>query len=90
MSTCGSGNQAGPGGTHQVVEITKTGTVVNSIGGTGLNGPWGLYVDTTGVYIADTYDNRIVKIDPDTDTEIWSTTMVGGTALSRPRTLTMG
>ena len=84
------GDQTGPGGTHKVVEITKTGTVVKSIGGTGLYGPWGLYVDTTGVYIADTYDNRIVKINPNTDTEIWSTTTVSGTALSRPRTLTMG
>ena len=64
------------GANHQVVQITKTGTVVKQIDGAGLDGPWGLAVDSTGVYVADTYHDRIVKIDPNTDAEIWSTTSV--------------
>ncbi len=77
-------------GDNKVVKITKTGTVVTELRGTGLDGPWGVVADATGVYVADTYNNRVVKINATTDLEMWQTTEVGGTPLSRPRTIEIG
>ena len=50
----------------QIVKMTKTGTIVSTFGGTSAFAtPYGLANDATGVYVADTYNNRVQKIEQD-------------------------
>ncbi len=82
-------------GSNQVWRVTTAGVVqakfygVGSSNPTYLKSPFGIANDATGVYIADTYKNRIVKIRKDNGNEIWSETACNG-ALSRPRDVTVG
>ena len=60
---------------HRIVELDETGAVLNSWGSQTLqppimpgtfNEPWGIAVDGIGnVYVADTWNHRIQKFDPD-------------------------
>lgn len=75
----------------QVLRITTTGSVVSTFGGTSVfKTPYGLDNDTTGVYVADTYNNRVRKIDKTTGTVLWTQTTCASKAFSRPRDLTVG
>src|SRR5262249_28714188 len=52
--------------------------------------PYGIAVDATGVYVADTYNMRVVKIDKTNGTQLWVQTTCGGTDFSRPRDVGLG
>ena len=79
----------------QVLEMGTDGTVVHTFGSTGsgagkLKTPYGIADDATGIYVADTYNMRVVKLDRTTGAQLWAQTTCGGTALKRPRGLTIG
>ena len=82
-------------GSNQVWRVTTAGVVQAKFYGMGssnptyLKSPFGIANDATGVYVADTYKNRIVKIRKDNGNEIWTETACNG-ALSRPRDVTVG
>jgi DNA-binding beta-propeller fold protein YncE len=77
-----------------VVELKTDGTVMNTF--TGFKTPYGLSNDSTGVYVADTYQvvgsgtGRIVKISKANGSVIWSQNTCGGTAFKRPRDAAVG
>ena len=81
-------------GNNGLVEMTTTGTVLQNFNASSatpliLKSPFGNDNDTTGVYVADTYDGRIIKVDKTSGAIIWSqTTCV--TAMSRPRDVAVG
>lgn len=76
---------------NQVVHLTTGGKVLDTFGGAGyVKSAFGIAADTTGVYVADTYNYRIMKIAKGTGQKIWTQTTCGGQTVSRPRGLTIG
>ncbi len=81
-------------GDNQVLKLTTAGAIMKFYGkGTSnvnyLKSPFGIANDASGVYVADTYNNRIVKLNKNTGAEIWTANACNG-ALSRPRDVTVG
>jgi tripartite motif-containing protein 71 len=76
---------------NQIVELTTAGTVVATFGGTTayVQAPFGLDSDTTGVYVADTYHNRVLKLQKSDGSFLWTQSACNG-ALSRPRGVAVG
>ena len=78
-------------GDSQVIRLGTNGQVLATFGGTTvLNQPYGLANDASGVYVADTYNNRVVKLNESTGAVLWSVTTCGGNTLQRPRDVTVG
>jgi DNA-binding beta-propeller fold protein YncE len=76
---------------HQVVHLTTTGTVLATFGGSGqLNQPYGLTVGPAGVYVADTYNQRVVGLSKTNGSRQWAQTTCNGKALKRPRDVGLG
>ena len=81
-------------GNNGLVEMSTTGTVLQNFNASSttpllVKSPFGNDNDATGVYVADTYDGRIIKVDKTSGALIWSqTTCV--TAMSRPRDVAVG
>jgi|HubBroStandDraft_6_1064221.scaffolds.fasta_scaffold00093_49 sugar lactone lactonase YvrE len=76
---------------NSIVEMTNFGKTVVTLGGSGvLNQPYGVADDSTGVYVADTYNDRVVKLNRTTGAVIWTQTTCGGTAFGRVRGLNLG
>jgi DNA-binding beta-propeller fold protein YncE len=76
-----------------IVEIGTDGTIVHSYtaaGGSKFKTPYGVAADSTGIYIADTYNQRVVKMNGATGAQLWNQTTCFGNALKRPRGLTVG
>jgi hypothetical protein len=81
-------------GNNGLVEMTTTGTVLQNFNASStpsltLKSPFGNDNDSTGIYVADTYDGRIVKVDKSTGAVIWAQTTCSG-AMSRPRDVAVG
>ncbi|HTC80320.1 MAG TPA: NHL repeat-containing protein, partial [Acidimicrobiia bacterium] len=75
----------------QIVHLTVTGTVLATYGGSGkLNQPYGLAVGATAVYVADTYNQRVVALSKADGSQLWAQTTCSGTALKRPRDVGVG
>lgn len=70
--------------------ITTTGRTISSLRSVGLRAPFGIAVDDSGIYVADAYNYRVVKLDRDSGAELWSAKSCAGAALDRPRDLTLG
>ena len=79
-------------GDNELAKIATDGTVITpSITAPSfLKAPFGLAEDASGLYVADTYNNRIVKINKTNGTEIWSATTCMGLTLGRPRDVAIG
>lgn len=76
---------------NQVVEVSVVGKVLNTFGGAGyVKSAFGIAADASGVYVADTYNQRVIKIAKNDGHRIWSQTTCGGASLSRPRGVTVG
>jgi hypothetical protein len=81
-------------GNNGLVEMNTSGTVLKNFNATSspalkMMSPFGNDNDSTGVYVADTYDSRIIKVNKATGTIIWSQTTCFG-AMSRPRDVAVG
>jgi hypothetical protein len=77
-----------------LVEMTTTGTVLQDFNATStptldLTSPFGNDNDSTGVYVADTYAGRIIKVDKTNGSILWPQTTCNG-AMSRPRDVAVG
>jgi DNA-binding beta-propeller fold protein YncE len=76
---------------HEVVHLDTGGTVLATFGGTGkLNQPYGLSVGAAGIYVADTYNQRVVSLNKATGAQQWAQTTCAGQALKRPRDAAVG
>jgi DNA-binding beta-propeller fold protein YncE len=76
---------------NQVLQISVTGTILRTFGGTGsLKAPFGIAADASGVYVADTYDYRVVKLRASDGARLWAQTSCAGQTISRPRGVTVG
>jgi DNA-binding beta-propeller fold protein YncE len=76
---------------NQVVDVSVTGQVLKTFGGAGyVKSAFGIAADASGVYVADTYNQRVTKIAKNDGHRIWSQTTGGGASLSRPRGVTVG
>jgi DNA-binding beta-propeller fold protein YncE len=81
-------------GDNGIMEMSTTGTVLQRFGASTvpplvLKSPFGNDNDSTGVYIADSYDDRIVKISKTDGSVIWSQNTCG-TAFGRARDVAVG
>jgi sugar lactone lactonase YvrE len=81
-------------GNNGLVEITTSGTVLQNFNATStpaldLTSPFGNDNDSTGVYVADTYAGRIIKVSKTDGSTLWSQTNCNG-AMSRPRDVAVG
>jgi DNA-binding beta-propeller fold protein YncE len=75
----------------QIVQMTRTGSIVSTFGGpSAFQTPYGLANDASGVYVADTYNQRIQKISKTNGSVLWTQTTCFGTAFSRPRDVAVG
>ena len=75
----------------RVVEMSTSGTIINTFGSASVfKTPYGLSNDATGVYVADTYNQRVTKINKTTGATIWTQTTCSGKAFLRPRDVTVG
>ncbi|MGH2708193.1 MAG: NHL repeat-containing protein, partial [Actinomycetota bacterium] len=77
---------------NQILQMTTEGVVVKTFGGgTGyVNAPMALAADASGVFIADTYNNRAKKVSKADGAALWTTTSCSSLALKRPRGITVG
>jgi DNA-binding beta-propeller fold protein YncE len=77
-----------------IVEMGTDGTIVHTFTTAGTGGkfktPYGVAVDATGVYVADTYNMRVNKVSSSTGSQLWGQSTCSGTAFKRPRGLTIG
>ena len=74
----------------RVVLLHIDGTILRSIGGPSLfTTPYGLANDRNGVYVADTYNHRVVKLAKKTGQVLWSRTACAGVDFRRPRDVTV-
>jgi DNA-binding beta-propeller fold protein YncE len=75
-----------------VVQLRTDGTILKTY--SGFLTPYGLSNDASGVYVADTYNQRVVKIDKGAPggaaSVLWSKTSACGTAFLRPRDTAVG
>jgi NHL repeat len=81
-------------GANALVEMTTAGTVLETFSASSspalsLTSPFGNDNDSSGVYVADTYASRIIKVNKTTGAITWSQTTCG-TAMSRPRDVAVG
>ncbi|HEY6566639.1 MAG TPA: SBBP repeat-containing protein, partial [Actinomycetota bacterium] len=75
----------------QIVKMSAAGAVMAEFGGPSVfQTPYGLANDATGVYVADTYQNRIVKIDKALGEIQWAQGTCDGEAFARPRDVAVG
>ena len=86
-----------PGSTHlwlidpiadQVLRISIDGVQDRVFGG--VKDADGIDADGSGVYVADTYDYRVVKKDRDTGADLWSVTSCFAVPFDRSRGITVG
>jgi DNA-binding beta-propeller fold protein YncE len=76
---------------HQVVHLTTSGAALATFGGAGvLNQPYGLSVGPSAVFVADTYNQRVVALDKSTGTTLWTQTTCASKAFTRPRDVGLG
>jgi tripartite motif-containing protein 71 len=73
---------------EQVVKLDRDGTVLERFGG--FAQLYGIANDRRGVYVADTYANRVVKISKRSGAERWSTAACFGDGFGRPRDVAVG
>jgi tripartite motif-containing protein 71 len=75
---------------NEIVLITTAGQVLSTFGGAGaFRAPFAVAVDSSGVYVADTYNQRIKKISRATGASLWTQTSCQG-LFSRPRGIAVG
>ncbi len=75
----------------QIVKMSAGGAVLAEFGGPSVfETPYGLANDDAGVYVADTYQNRVVQIDKVTGAVLWEQGTCDGLAFDRPRDVTVG
>jgi DNA-binding beta-propeller fold protein YncE len=75
---------------NQIVSLERDGRVVSTFGGAGyVKAPFGIAVDDGGVYVADTYNNRVFKLRKSDGVKLWTQGSCNG-ALSRPRDVAVG
>ncbi len=75
---------------NQIVSLETDGRVVSTFGGGSyVKAPFGIAVDQTGVYVADTYHHRIFKLRKSDGVKLWTQGACNG-ALSRPRDVAVG
>ena len=86
-------------GNNGIVEMTTAGTVLMQLGATTspslvLKSPFGNANNASDLFVADTYDHRVVAVSKSTGATVWSTTTTcpapGGKALLRIRDVTVG
>jgi tripartite motif-containing protein 71 len=82
-------------GNNALVEMTTAGAVLErfdsaTVPGLQLTSPFGNANDTTAVYIADTYDNRVVALSKTNGAVLWAQSTCLGEAMSRPRDVAIG
>src|ERR1019366_2226848 len=75
---------------NTIVEMSTAGATVATLSGSGLNQPYGVADDASGVYVANTYAMDVVKLNKTTGAVLWTQTTCGGTAFGRSRGLTIG
>lgn len=76
---------------NKLVELSTSGAVQHEFGTAGeYKAAEGVAADASGVFVADTYHHRIVKVDKSTGREIWSVSQCAGTPLSRVRDVDVG
>lgn len=68
---------------NQVVSTDLSGVVQKEFS-PGLKSAFGIAADAAGPVVADTYNNRVIRLDPVTGTIVWTSTGCNGT-FSRPR-----
>lgn len=73
---------------NELVIATSAGSVVKTLR-PGLKSPFGVSSDATGIYVADTYHHRVLKLDPNTGAKRWEQSVCSG-AFSRPRDVVVG
>lgn len=73
---------------NELVIATPIGGIVKTLR-PGLKSPFGVSSDTTGIYLADTYHGRVVKLHPDTGGQLWEQRACLG-SFSRPRDVVVG
>lgn len=73
-----------------VVHFATDGTILATFGPAEFTTPYGLDIDATGVYVADTYDNEVVKLNATTGAVLWRQSTCSATAFSRPRDVGLG
>ena len=73
---------------NQIVEITPNGTHVSTYGGSQsfTKAPFGIAADSTGIYVADTYNYRVFKMSRG-GTKQWTQGSACGQTFGRPRGL---
>jgi DNA-binding beta-propeller fold protein YncE len=75
---------------NQIVQVALNGTVLKTFGGGGfIKSAFGIAADATGVYVADTYHNRVIKVSDADGHLLWSQTTCSK-AMSRPRGVSVG
>jgi tripartite motif-containing protein 71 len=76
---------------NQIVQVSLDGTVLKTFGGDGLiKAAFGIATDATGVYVADTYHDRVIEIAKSDGHLLWEQGTCGEEPLSRPRGVTVG
>ncbi len=73
---------------NEIVKLNRAGDVLARIDG--LTQPYGIANDRGGVYVADTYAGRVVKIAKKTGNEKWAVPSCFGSGLLRPRDVAVG
>jgi len=76
---------------NQILDVSLDGQVVKTFGGGGLiKAAFGIAAGAGGVYVADTYHNRVIEVAKGDGHIVWKQTTCGGKTLSRPRGVTVG
>jgi tripartite motif-containing protein 71 len=76
---------------NQILDVSLAGQVVRTFGGGGfIKAAFGIAASTGGVFVADTYHNRVIEVAKTDGHRVWAQTTCGGKSLSRPRGITVG
>lgn len=75
----------------QVVHVASDGTILAELGGpTRFTTPYGIAADDSGLFVADTYQHEVERIDPTTGDQMWVQATCDGEEFSRPRDVGLG